>query len=414
MSRVVRGFVLSCLGVFLCHAQAQALSEMDILLDKLVDKGVLSSVEAGLIRQEIKETKEERDQEIAQDIVPEWSRNWRLKGELRLRDEYRDRTANADFHRQRIRLRLGMEGRVTDELKVEARLATGSLTDPVSTNQTFDDTFSKKTFNLDLAYVEYAPSVAVVESLRLKGGIFENPFWTASPLVWDEELGFAGASGQLEKDLGPVRAFLNAGAFPIDSDGFGTDNPSLWGGQAGLALKPFESSDTPFLNQLKVKGAFAYYDYKNSAKNALVNTPSGNSAAVDDFNELNPSVEISSKVGALPVSAFGDWVHNASVESDENGYHVGLKLGKAKRPWDLVEGWEAGYFIQRLEPDAAFDGFVDSDFGGGGTNHKGNVFWVKLAVLENSTFGVKYFDTKEVTGSKNHFDTVQMDWVTKF
>ena len=64
--------------------------------------------------------------------------------------------------------------------------------------------------------------------------------------------------------------------------------------------------------------------------------------------------------------------------------------------------------------DAAFDAFTESDFGGGGTNHKGNVWYVKLATLTHSTLQVKYFDTEEVTGAKDHFDTLQVDWTTKF
>ena len=42
------------------------------------------------------------------------------------------------------------------------------------------------------------------------------------------------------------------------------------------------------------------------------------------------------------------------------------------------------------------------------------MYYLTLATLKNSTFGIKLFDTEQVTGSKNHYDTVQMDWVTKF
>jgi hypothetical protein len=98
-------------------------------------------------------------------------------------------------------------------------------------------------------------------------------------------------------------------------------------------------------------------------------------------------------------------------------------VGKATVPWSLTKGWEAGYMFERLEPDAAFDEFVDSDFGGGGTNRRGNVIWVTLATLKNSTFGAKYFfkqDTLKNFGSGASLtrefreDRLQLDWVTKF
>src|SRR3990167_3809922 len=101
---------------------ASAASEVDILLDKLVEKGVLSDVEAGLIRREIAETKETRNKELAKEIVPDAARNWKWSGDIRLRDEIRNReqqsrtsstdasqVPNLDTNRQRIRFRIGAE-----------------------------------------------------------------------------------------------------------------------------------------------------------------------------------------------------------------------------------------------------------------------------------------------------------------
>ena len=80
----------------------------------------------------------------------------------------------------------------------------------------------------------------------------------------------------------------------------------------------------------------------------------------------------------------------------------------------LLKGWEGGYFFQRLAPDATFGPYTDGDFGNGGTNHRGHVWWVTLATMKNSSVQLKYFTTKELKGAKNHADTFQADWVTKF
>jgi len=166
-----------------------------------------------------------------------------------------------------------------------------------------------------------------------------------------------------------------------------------------------------------VTGALAYYDYSNAFKNAVINTPTGsgaNTAQAENFNELNPTVAIATRFGALPASVFAEYVHNTAAASYNDGYHVGFKLGNAVKPWSLTEGWEAGYFFQRLEADAAFDGFVDGDINGGGTNHRGHAYFTTLAVLANSAVTLKYFDAEELAVSKNREDRLQVDWVTKF
>lgn len=395
-------------------------SEVEILMNKLVERGILSSVDAEAIRTEIAQSKTENNTQLAKDIVPQWTQRISLGGDLRLRNEYRDRSNNSDGNRQRIRFRLGMKADVSPELQVGARFVTGSApgdlnesSDPVSTNQTMSDTFAKKNFNLDHAYVRYSPETPL-GSVKAWGGLFDNPFLGTS-LVWDQDLSFAGAAIQLSHGWGPVAVVANSGIFPIDSDGFGVDNPALFGVQGGLIVTPELKTNLEVIDHLKVTSVLSYYDYTNSVKNPLVNTQGGNTASAEDFNEVNPYLEVSSMVfGGMPVSFWTDFVNNTAAPEQATGYQFGLKLNQAKTPWSLTDGWEVGYFYERLDAEAAFDGFVDSDFGGGGTNHQGNVWWVNVATLKNSTAGLKFFHAKEVKGAKNHEDRIQMDWATKF
>ncbi|PIQ84777.1 MAG: hypothetical protein COV75_00620 [Candidatus Omnitrophica bacterium CG11_big_fil_rev_8_21_14_0_20_63_9] len=412
---------------------AWAASEVDILLDKLVDKGILSNVEVGLIRREIAETKETRNKDLAKAIVPDSARNWKWKGDIRLRDEIRNREGGggqADTHRQRIRFRYGFEGKVNDQLKVQARVATGSSTDsstqdPISTNQSFNTNFVKVPFNLDLANLQYTPNIPGVSKSTFVGGIMENPFWTVSPLVWDGDLSFSGVAAKVEQELGPAKLFVNSGAFSLDTDE--TETASIWSAQGGIAFKPFADAVNELLKNLKLIAAIAYHDYKNVANASKAGTNinaafTTNTAGAKDFNEINPSFEVATKVAGLPVSTYLDWVHNASAGSDNNdGVQIGLKLGKAKNPifsfsngLNLKNGWEAGYFFQELQANAAFDEFVDSDFNGGGTNNRGHAFWVTLATLKNSTVGAKWLIGERLKGSKDVEDRLQLDWVTKF
>ena len=425
-------------------AAARAESEVDILLNKLVEKGVLNHVDAGEIRREISATKEARTTALAQEIVPDSARNWTWSGDLRLREEYRNRSIQSvsgaalpnppDANRIRIRFRYGFEAKAAETLKVGARLATGSTTDPIATNQTFNTAFNHKAIVLDRAFAEYSPEVPGVEKLALAGGIIENPFWVADPLVWDDDLNFDGAAVKLRKNLGETATlFTNDGLFSLQTDT--SENAALWSVQGGVILKPFADAEDELGRHLKLTGAIAYHDYQNvtspfsenaafaqagGAGSTVPAAPSssqlkGNTAGIADFNLLNPSVELASQYEEVPFSLFGDFVHNTAIaDSGTNGFMIGLRLGKALIPFDPLKGWEGGYYFERLEPNATFGPFTDSDFGNGGTNHRGNVWWVRLATLKNSALQLKYFATQELKDTKNHADTFQADWMTRF
>ena len=403
-------------------APAAQAGEMDILLDKLVQKGILTTTDAAQIRQEVVAEKKDQDATAtaSKEIAAAPASNWKWSGDLRLREEYRNRTGSGqDINRQRIRFRYGFETKINDQLKAGARLATGSTTDPISTNQTLNTSFNKVNCLLDRAYVEYSPSLPLFNEAKLTGGIIANPFWTVGQLVWDDDLNFDGAAVHLATAAGPVTLFTNDGVFSLQTDV--SEAAALWSAQAGVIYKPFADAQAEALQHLKVTGALAYHDYKNvtrtDGKNTALATAGGskgNNASLKDVNLFNPTIEVASQYAEVPFSLFGDWVHNAGASVSNNGFQIGLRINKAVTPWDLKKGWEGGYYFERLDPDATLGAFTDSDFSNGGTNHRGNIYWVKLAVLKNSTLGVKYFNARQVHGAKTKADTLQMDWITSF
>jgi len=388
----------------------------------LVKKGVISeadlqSLEAELAKEQ--QAQEERVVEIAREAsgVPGWVQRTTWKGDIRLRNEWRKADPGDDDNRQRIRFRYGFTTNVSDELQVGARLATGNLTSPTSTNQSFSTSFNNVGFNLDRAYLQYAPEIEGA-NVALIGGIMANPFWHASPLIIDGDVSFHGVAAKAETEVGPATAFLNTGAFSLVTDV--GESASLWSVQGGVSTQPFPDADSEVLAHLNVTGALSYHDFRNVTSTAetettslLLTASSTNTAGLQDLNLLSPSLELTSKVSEVPVKVWGDWVHNTSAGEDD-GWQIGFKVGKAKKPWSLKEGVEAGYFFQRLEADAIYDELADGDFHGGGTNGLGGVYFVKLATLKNSTLGVKWFDTKEVNGTASERDNVQIDWITKF
>ena len=167
------------LGVGMCVSYA---GEVDILLQKLVEKGVLTAGEA----QEIKtETQEQVKLEIAQGknaSLPQWLQTTKFKGDFRLRGQRQYKKSNnnnsagdtsIERSRARYRLRFGAESKVFDRAKVYFGLASGDSGDPRSTNQTLQDQFSKKNIYIDYAYADYiaAPWATLI------GGRMKNPLW---------------------------------------------------------------------------------------------------------------------------------------------------------------------------------------------------------------------------------------------
>jgi len=217
-----------------------------------------------------------------------------------------------------------------------------------------------------------------------------------------------------------VNLFTNLGAYSLNTNI--VRSSALWAVQGGTAIQPFQHSGSgELVDNLKLTGALAYYDYMNvtgktSDTTALANAGglAGSSSSLKDWNLLNPNFAIDSQFMEFPFGFYGDWVHNTAAFDNGNGYLVGFKVGNAKVPFDLKKGWEAGYYFEHLEPNGTFGAFSFSDFGNGGTNHRGSVYWIKLAVLKNSTAGLTAFNTQELSGTKNHVDTYQMDWVTTF
>ena len=103
--------------------------------------------------------------------------------------------------RLRLRARLGVRGKITDEFEWGLRLATGSFADMISTNQTLTDFFTRKPFALDQAYITYKPKA--LPGFQVQAGKFETP-WTRTELTWDNDISTEGLSESY------ARAFKNS------------------------------------------------------------------------------------------------------------------------------------------------------------------------------------------------------------
>src|SRR5262249_52098389 len=103
-------------------------TQVDSLIKKLVEKGVLTSDEGQQLKGEIAYDAKTIQENNMKTGLPDWVQNIKMSGDVRLRDQYqrRDlRTATIfDRNRGRVRARLNVEDQVNDKVKFVVGIAT--------------------------------------------------------------------------------------------------------------------------------------------------------------------------------------------------------------------------------------------------------------------------------------------------
>jgi hypothetical protein len=128
---------------------------------------------------------------------------FRFSGDVRIRGEsfYQSYTncANCqDRNRARARVRFGIDGRLNEDFLGGFALATGSLGDPTTTNETFTNFFDRKTIGLDRGYITYNPLAH--HWLSLTGGKFAYQ-WQRTSVTGDPDLNPEGFNEKLSFDM---------------------------------------------------------------------------------------------------------------------------------------------------------------------------------------------------------------------
>jgi hypothetical protein len=315
----------------------------------------------------------------------------RFSGDLRFRVETFanqgfDAIADAaDRNRLRIRARLALDGTISKNFDWGMRVATGLVTDPISTNQTFTDFFERKPFALERAFIRY-DSKTDRFGVQLVAGKFE-PTYRRTQMVWDDDVNVEGASEALYfKTRSPLRQLkLVAFQLPFNEVSGGKDGV-LYGGQA--------QTDWQISPSVTANVNLAYYDWNRAdqvlaglvaaSTQANVGISNGSGVTGNQNGPLGTTNRIirnaaGQPVGFLagfnlvdvlanltwqatpriPVTFTFDYVHNATgrVRDEKDGYWVGAVVGQAREPGDLL----VGYYYTRIEQDAILAPFNFSD-----------------------------------------------------
>jgi hypothetical protein len=189
-----------------------------------------------------------------------------FSGDMRVRDEpFIGGPTNQSQvrNRMRLRLRFNVNAKFNDDISGGFSLASGDLNDPISTNQTDIQFYTRKPIAIDRAFITYTPHQ--FKPLLFTGGKIAYPFYRTE-LTWDNDLNPEGVAQALQWNFGDntpvIRRFAVIGfALPftevqhtaganrsrVESEVYGGQVQAVW--QLGSWLK------------LSTYGAF--YNYHN-------------------------------------------------------------------------------------------------------------------------------------------------------
>ncbi len=366
----------------------------------------------------VEESNDKQSDQLAQGLASstamDWARNIKWKGDLRYRNESFDVEGVAsDRVRDRLRVRFGLEAKVSPSLLVGIEVATGEGRDARSTNSTLDAAGQHEEIGLDLAYVDWRPRDGMLVTL----GKQKYPWFRAgNSLFFDGDVNPEGVSFQYGRKTGP---FAKAWGYWLEEQSTAADSNVL-GAQVGYA---FGSGLTL---------AAGYWDYgaiQNQPALVFSGTPAGNSTYTasaacvpsptgpvrcytNDYDIVIADAQWAGRVGAMPLTLFGGYLENMDPSDLNTGYNLGFLLGKAADP----HTWEFGAMYQDLERDAQMAAFVDSDFADGKTQGRGYVVQGSWAPVKNMTMKATYFlnDRDYDTASEVDYKRLQLDLNYKF
>jgi len=346
-----------------------------------------------------------------------------------------------DRDRLRLRARLGINGRVNEQVTVGLRLATGSSTDRVSTNQTLGQNFNRSQFLLERAFIRYEP----VEGLALSAGRIPNP-WFSSDMVWSENLNFEGLA--LAWQLPPssnasLKPFATVGYFPVRESApprrarniLGAQIGAQWDwspltrlrfGLAQYAFDGFEGHVDKDYDAVSGPGrSYGQFEYEAGLRQRgntlfLTNSPLELQAGLTPdrarwgqaarFQPLALTVAAEfSHFAPYVVGLSGELVRNQRYNrqeiidrtgvylDDSRVFGVNLRATVGAQQLRQAGDWQFSLAYRWLGSDAVPDAFVDSDLALGGTNVRGIIAGVQWGIARDTWLAARWLSGRTIS-----------------
>lgn len=230
-----------------------------------------------------------------------------FSGDIRLRDEpFFGGPADQSQvrNRERFRLRMYANAKLNDDISGGFAVSSGDINDPISTNQTTNQFYTRKVIGIDRAFINYNPHA--FKPLTLTGGKFAYP-WYNTELTWDKDLNPEGLAQTLafNFDSAPVLKKIALVGFELpftEVAGTSLTNKSIvqsavYGGQLQTVWQ--------LGGWLKFGAYSGFYNYHDADPIAL---------ALAKASLKNPTTPL---VGTLPLG--GNSVQNSIYTTTQNG-----------------------------------------------------------------------------------------------
>ncbi len=425
---------------FLACASTGSAQSADALIDKLVEKGILTVKEAQSMR-------DETDKDFMRALssrngMPEYVTAFKLNGDFRGRYEgfFRDSGNSVDRNRFRYRLRFGATASLLDDFEVGFGLVSQAANgDPISGNQTLQDNGSKKPIAIDLAYGKWNPIVTPDWNASLTMGKMKNPF-IFSDMLFDSDYTPEGLATEVSYNLNADHSLkLTAGGFILDELGGTSQDPYLiaaqlrWDGNWTPKLKSsvgISMLDILAAEQLTVGNIANNINVGNTRTAAAAGPAEGFNPIVLDGSLAYSFEGVPMYAAPFPVTLAGEYIHNPRAATKGDAYSAGITFGKAGK-----KGlWEVSYRWKELQADAWYEELVDSDSGAfysvaplnsglaagynSGTNIRGHVVRASYSPYDTVTLTVSLFNLWAIdaspAGTGSTINRLQVDAVWKF
>lgn len=346
---------------------------------------------------------------------------FRFGGDIRLRDDsiFQACATCLDRNRARLRVRFGLDGKLGEDFTGGFYLATGSLGDSNSTNETLTNFFDRKTIGLDRGYVTYQPGAH--KWLQLTGGKFAYT-WQRTSVTFDPDINPEGFNEKFSFDLNvPVLKNFTAQGIQLlynenNSAKFLTGHDSFAvGGQVSGKLDFGFMTSTPSFTILNwrnpdaILNASAFAVQATTTGNGTTNngpTPGGGPGCASGINlpafapcvfgpqgftnatttdaagkihflsqflyaDLILNNQIKTGISRFPLNLLLEYQNNLNAANhpldaagkptnlgkQSHGYLADISLGQLKQKNDV----QFGYAFEREEQDAILSSFSDSE-----------------------------------------------------
>lgn len=324
---------------------------------------------------------------------------FRWSGDVRVRQEdfFVDCPTSSACHpraRERIRLRLGLDGRLGEDFIGGVAIASGVFSDPTSTNETLTNVFERKSVTFDRGYITYAPQKW--KWLSLTGGKFAYT-WIRTPMTLDSDLNPEGFSEKLSFDLSNkiFKNFTAMGMQILYNEAGNSADSYAAGGQVSTRMQLGNRVSTTLsysvlnwinadaiLNQpASVTGGAAGAFAPNGVRNATL-VVGGKTVFASKFtySDFIANTVIKTPKDKWPVNLLFEFEDNLRAANDQNkSFYIDASLGRITNPGE----WQVGYSYIQQQQDSVISSFNESDQRAP-TNVNQHRFYVNYKVRKNT------------------------------